>query len=156
MAKSAVRAMDATQEAMKKEWGLDVATFTVTGASGSDTVHFVFNQAGNGNTLQGTSGKDVIFATEHNDNLTGGGGRDQFVFSDTSSGSVQHTITDFETTLDRLDLRQFSAIHSVADFNSVLQQVGNDTLITIDGNDTILLQNVLIANIHASNFIFHA
>lgn len=33
MTKSAVRAMDATQEAMKKEFGLDVATFTVTGAS---------------------------------------------------------------------------------------------------------------------------
>jgi PhoPQ-activated pathogenicity-related protein len=33
MTKSAVRAMDATQEAMKKEWGIDVATFTITGAS---------------------------------------------------------------------------------------------------------------------------
>jgi PhoPQ-activated pathogenicity-related protein len=33
MAKSAVRAMDASQEAMQKEWGLDVKTFTVTGAS---------------------------------------------------------------------------------------------------------------------------
>jgi PhoPQ-activated pathogenicity-related protein len=33
MTKSAVRAMDATQEAMKKEWGIEVATFTVTGAS---------------------------------------------------------------------------------------------------------------------------
>jgi len=33
MAKSAVRAMDATQEAIKKEWNLDIATFTITGAS---------------------------------------------------------------------------------------------------------------------------
>ncbi len=33
MVKSAVRAMDATQEATKKEWGLDVKTFTITGAS---------------------------------------------------------------------------------------------------------------------------
>src|SRR2546423_9107138 len=33
MAKSAVRAMDAAQEAMKKEWNLDIATFTITGAS---------------------------------------------------------------------------------------------------------------------------
>jgi PhoPQ-activated pathogenicity-related protein len=33
MVKSAVRAMDATQEATKKEWDLDVKTFTVTGAS---------------------------------------------------------------------------------------------------------------------------
>jgi PhoPQ-activated pathogenicity-related protein len=33
MVKSAVRAMDATQQVAKKEWGLDIATFTVTGAS---------------------------------------------------------------------------------------------------------------------------
>lgn len=33
MVKSAVRAMDATQEALKKEWGLEVEKFTVTGAS---------------------------------------------------------------------------------------------------------------------------
>jgi len=33
MAKSAVKAMDATTEAMKKEWDLDVATYTITGAS---------------------------------------------------------------------------------------------------------------------------
>jgi len=33
MTKSAVRAMDTAQVALKKEWGLDVATFTVTGAS---------------------------------------------------------------------------------------------------------------------------
>ena len=33
MVKSAVRAMDATQEAVKKEWNLDVEKFTVTGAS---------------------------------------------------------------------------------------------------------------------------
>jgi PhoPQ-activated pathogenicity-related protein len=33
MVKSTVRAMDATQEAAKKEWNLDVEKFTVTGAS---------------------------------------------------------------------------------------------------------------------------
>jgi PhoPQ-activated pathogenicity-related protein len=33
MTKSAVRGMDAAQDAMKKEWNLDIATFTITGAS---------------------------------------------------------------------------------------------------------------------------
>ena len=33
MVKSAVRAMDATQESLKKEWGLEVERFTITGAS---------------------------------------------------------------------------------------------------------------------------
>ena len=33
MVKSAVKGMDATQEALRKEWDLDVKTFTITGAS---------------------------------------------------------------------------------------------------------------------------
>jgi len=33
MAKSAVKAMDATSEAMQKEWGLEIGTYTITGAS---------------------------------------------------------------------------------------------------------------------------
>ncbi|HZN34886.1 MAG TPA: PhoPQ-activated protein PqaA family protein [Pirellulaceae bacterium] len=33
MVKSAVRAMDATQESLKQEWGLEVERFTITGAS---------------------------------------------------------------------------------------------------------------------------
>jgi PhoPQ-activated pathogenicity-related protein len=33
MVKSAVRGMDASQDAIKKEWDLDVTTFTITGAS---------------------------------------------------------------------------------------------------------------------------
>jgi len=33
MVKSAVKGMDATQEALQKEWGLNVKTFTITGAS---------------------------------------------------------------------------------------------------------------------------
>ncbi len=130
--------------------------FTVTSDHGTDTVHFVFNQAGNGPniTLQGTGGKDVIFGTESSDTLTGGGGQDQFVFSPTSSGTVQHAITDFETPLDRIDLREFTTIHTLA--NITVAQQGSDTLVTVDSNDSILLQNVIAANIHASNFIFHA
>jgi hypothetical protein len=134
----------------------DMITFTVSGASGSDTVHFIFNQAGNGPgiTLTGTDGKDVIFATDNNDTLTGGAGRDQFVFMPQGSGNVQHTVTDFETSVDRIDIRQFAAVDDIGDL-TVAQQ-GNDTLITVDGQDTILLQNTVATNIHASNFIFHA
>jgi hypothetical protein len=67
---------------------------------------------------------------------------------------VQHTVTDFEASLDRLDVRQFTGIDELTDF-TVAQQ-GNDTLITLDTHDTILLQNVVATNIHASNFLFHA
>jgi Ca2+-binding RTX toxin-like protein len=132
----------------------DMVTFTVSGASGSDTVNFIFIQAGTAPnpTLQGTSGKDVIFATEGNDTLTGGAGKDQFVFSDTLSGAV-HTITDFETPLDKIDLREFTAVHSLTDIS--VTQDGSSTLVSI-GNDSILLQNVLPSNVHPGNFIFHS
>jgi VCBS repeat-containing protein len=134
----------------------DKVMFTVAGASGTDTVNFIFIQADTGSnlTLQGTSGKDVIFGTESSDTLTGGAGADQFVFGPTSSGTVQHTITDFETPLDKIDLREFSAIDGLEDI-TVVQQ-GNDTVITLDSvNHTIRLQNVIADNMH-SNFIFHA
>jgi hypothetical protein len=136
--------------------GTDMITFTVAGQSASDTVHFVFNQGGTGPgaVLTGTTGKDVIFATGNQDTLTGGGGQDQFVFAPTSSGSaVQHTITDFDVNLDKLDVRQFSAI--TASHLPTESQQGADTLVTLDTNDTILLKNVVATNLHTSDFIIH-
>ena len=129
-------------------------TLSVTdGFGAADTVNFVFNQAGTGPNvvLQGTSGKDVIFATGNQDVLTGGGGADQFVFKPTSSGpSVQHTITDFVVGLDKIDVRQFASISSLP---SDVQQ-GSDTLITLDNHDTVLLKNVVASSLHAGDFIF--
>ena len=132
----------------------DKVTLSVTdGFGAADTVNFVFNQAGTGPNvvLQGTSGKDVIFATGNQDVLTGGGGADQFVFKPTSSGpSVQHTITDFVVGLDKIDVRQFASISSLP---SDVQQ-GSDTLITLDNHDTVLLKNVVASSLHAGDFIF--
>ena len=134
-------------------------TLTVTDSFGaSDNVHFVFNQVGSGpnSTLQGTSGKDVIFATSSQDVLTGGAGQDQFLFAPTSSGpTVQHTITDFEVGIDKLDVRQFSGL-SPSSLSGAIQQQGSDTLITLDAHDTLLLKNVFAANVHASDFIVHS
>jgi Ca2+-binding RTX toxin-like protein len=105
--------------------------------------------------LQGTAGKDVIFATGHQDILTGGGGADQFVFAPTSeTAAVQHTITDFAAGLDKIDIRQFGNIGSLADLTEAQQ--GNDTLLTLDSHDSVLLKNVIAANLHASDFIISA
>jgi len=135
----------------------DKVTLTVTDSFGaSDTVNFVFNQAGSGPNiaLQGTSGKDVVFATSSQDVLTGGAGQDQFLFAPTSSGpTVQHTITDFEAGIDKLDVRLFSGITGASIPMAVEQ--GSDTLITLDGHDTLLLKNVVATSLHASDFIIH-
>ena len=134
----------------------DKITFTVSDSFGAtDTVNFIFNEGGNGPvTLTGTSGKDVIFGSGNGDTLTGGGGLDQFVFKPTSGSPVQHTITDFITGLDKIDVRLFGNLSAT---NAPVEtQQGADTLITLDSNDKLLLQNVTATHLHASDFIFHA
>jgi VCBS repeat-containing protein len=130
---------------------------TVTDSFGAtETVNFVFNETGTGPSaaLQGTAGKDVLFATGHSDTLTGGAGQDQFVFAPTAgSADVQHTITDFTAGLDKIDLRQFGNITALTDLTEVQQ--GSDTLITLDGHDSLLLKNVAAANLSANDFILH-
>jgi VCBS repeat-containing protein len=153
-------------------------TLTVTDTTTGlfDTVNFIFNEAGDTGQsviLSGTSGKDVIFATDTNDTLTGGGAKDQFVFAPGwiygSNGPVtdfSHTITDFEIGLDKIDLRQFSDVSST-DALSIVQQQSGDTLVTweqhitppegapVVEHESLLLKNVIAANLKAGDFIFH-
>ena len=101
---------------------------------------------------------DTVSASNGSDTLTGNGGVDQFVFAPTTSPTaVQHTITNFNTNLDTINLQQFgNTVVSAADLiANHTTQVGNDTLIAIDSNDSILLKNVQVANLHASDFAVH-
>ena len=140
----------------------DSVTFTVTdGFDHSDTVNFIFNQAGQGPdiTLTGTPGKDVIFATGHTDTLIGGLGADQFVFR---IGDGNDTITDFAPGQDHIDLRAFFA---TVDTGNIVQWLAGhaatstansaDVLITLDEDDSITLKNVAIANLSANDFVLH-
>ncbi len=134
----------------------DRITLTVSDAAGHyDTVNFIFVEGAGGQhiTLQGTGGKDIIFATESSDTLIGGGARDQFVFAPASSpDNVQHTVEDFELGLDKIDLRQFSGIGSLSDLTLTEQSGG--TLLTLDTQETVLLKNVAMLNLQSSDFIF--
>lgn len=157
----------------------DQITLTVTDKTTGqfDIVHFIFNEAGDtsqGITLQGTDGKDVIFATDTNDTLTGGGAKDQFVFApgilyDDNGKLVTHlthTITDFTEGLDKIDLRQFSDVSSIGNL-TIVQQDGGDTLVkwqqqvtqgegaAVTEHESLLLKNVIAANLKASDFILH-
>jgi hypothetical protein len=86
------------------------------------------------------------------------GSADQFVFAPTSGpAQVQHTVTDFNVNLDTIDLRAFgtgvsasSLLASAAPANN-----GQDTLITVDSHDNMLLKNVHAASPHTSDFILH-
>jgi VCBS repeat-containing protein len=138
----------------------DKVTLTVAGSFGeSDTVNFIFKATATdpNSPLLGTPGKDVIFASSHQDALTGGGGQDQFVFNP-SFGAIaaQHTVTDFMPGLDKIDLRLFGNFNSFSDVQLAETQLGNDTLITLDDHhDTLLLKNVAHASLSANDFILH-
>jgi Ca2+-binding RTX toxin-like protein len=102
----------------------------------------------------------VIFATGNNDTLTGGGGSDQFVFNHTTGA---HTITDFSTINDHIDLTALSSIVTAATFNAWLASnvaasttSPADTVISLGSTETITLHNVLAAYVNASDFIVHA
>jgi large repetitive protein len=133
----------------------DMVTLAVKDNFGAtDTENFIFAQAGPNITLQGTSGKDVILAINGQDVLTGGAVQDHFVFAPTSTGpSVQHTINDFVIGTDRIDVRQFSNLS--ASTPPTETQQGSNTLVTLDSHDTLLLINVTVTNLHASDFILH-
>ncbi|QPF91352.1 VCBS domain-containing protein [Bradyrhizobium commune] len=132
----------------------DMVTFKVNDSFGaSDTVNFIFSEGGSGPvSLVGTGGKDVLFGTHSSDTLNGNGGQDQFVFSQTSSpDNIQHTVLGFDTTLDKIDVRQFGNINAFSDLT--IAQQNADTLVTLDDHETILLKNVVAGNLHANDFI---
>jgi fibronectin-binding autotransporter adhesin len=138
----------------------DKVALTITDSFGArDTVHFVFNESGSGSrsgltALNGTPGKDVIFATSNSDTLTGGGGHDQFVFKPASGpDAAHHTITDFDVRHDTIDLRSFANIDSSTDLSAIARQVGHDTLLTLDDHNFIFLKNVFAGSLHAGDFI---
>jgi hypothetical protein len=129
----------------------DMVTLTVADGHGAtDTVNFIFNVANNPVTpvtLAGTTGKDVLFGT---------GYQDQFLFA----ASFNHdTIMNFTPDQDRIDLSAVVTANNAGDWFS--QHVtasptnAQDTLVTVDAADTIVLHNVLVANLSASDFILH-
>lgn len=144
----------------------DKLTVTVTDSHGaSDTINFIFQQAGAPDTTQltGTVGKDLLFATEHADSLTGLAGSDNFIFASTTG---QHTVADFTQGQDRIDLRMTGAPTTNAELTSWLsanaeQSVAHpaDTILYLDtghsAQNEIVLQNVTLANLTANDFILH-
>ena len=96
----------------------------------------------------GNDGANTIIGNSGNNILTGGDGLDTFVIS---RGGGQDVINDFAAD-EVIDLSQGAGYAGYIG----LQQVGDDTLVVLSLNDSILLKNVLATSLTAANFIFAA
>ncbi|MEQ1693689.1 MAG: calcium-binding protein, partial [Gemmatimonas sp.] len=124
------------------------------GGGGNDTI----TSNGGVNRLSGGSGNDLLSSGGGADSLVGGGGDDTmiggagddfFVFTDNFGSD---TINDFDANpaggQDRLDVREYSdavlGTLTAGNFAArvVISDLGNDTRVTIDGTDTLLLVGV--------------
>jgi Ca2+-binding RTX toxin-like protein len=116
---------------------LDFSSTVLTGLSGID----------------GGSGNDTIVGSNGDDEITGGKGNDVFVFK---AGFGRDTITDFAAGARIRDVIEF---HDglFADFDAVMASAsmsGSNTVITIDADNSIVLQNVTISALHQNDFLF--
>jgi len=140
---------------------------TLKGGSGNDKLYggigndSVYGNTGNdvlaGNSgndkLNGGAGNDTLEGGTGTDSLVGGAGKDTFIFA-TDTG--KDTIADFDAgssttgdvlSLDKDVLSSFSAVKSAATDTA-------DGLLIKYGTDTILLEGVEKADLHANDFFF--
>ncbi|QWG18005.1 FecR domain-containing protein [Bradyrhizobium sediminis] len=141
----------------------DIGT-VVAGSHVQITYFTTANVATDGsNALYGAAGNDTVDGLGGDDLLIGLGGADTFVFS---PGAGHDTIYDFTPGADRIQLDHFSGVplsvngvFTEADLDAwratpgVFETQGNDTLIHLSPDDTLLLKNVAAADLHAADFI---
>jgi serralysin len=110
------------------------------------------NGYGGNDWIKAGGGKDTVDGGTGNDDMWGGSGNDTFKFH----GDFGHDqIHDFKAGGDA-DIIEFDH-NQVADFNAVLghaQDVGGNVQITLDATHSIFIDNVNVANLHASDFHF--
>ena len=111
-----------------------------------------------GETLDGLGGDDFLFAGnggdrliggDGDDRLSGGHGPDTFVFG---SGFGHDIVTDFSHA-DHIEF-DGGAFQNFKQVRAASHQVGNDTVITLDADNSITLLGVKSQSLHASDFDF--
>lgn len=105
-------------------------------------------------TLNRLDGNDELRGDAGNDILTGGDGADRFIFN--IRGGID-TVTDYTDEVDRLDFTNFNIEATATDsaFDILIshaEQVGDDTVFTMDGGEVIILEDVLISVLDAGDF----
>ena len=138
---------------------------TLFGGNGNDAL---YGDDGD-DTLYGGNGMDILFGGAGSDRLQGGdadgddafdwliggSGADTFVFRESCG---QDVIVDFEPGIDTIDLSHPTigamGINSFSDLSPLMNQVGANVVISLNGNDSITITNVTIAQLTAADFDF--
>src|SRR5262245_7947507 len=98
--------------------------------------------------LYGGSGRDFIVGGPGNDDLFGGADDDTFVFR--HGGGTDH-IHDLQAG-DHIDVRDYGFASGQAVLNA-FKQSGHDAVLTLPGGDKVIVENTLVSDLHASQFI---
>ncbi len=121
---------------------------TLTGDNGANRLD---GAAGN-DSLNGGNGNDILDGGTDSDTLTGGAGDDRLLFSD---GYGSDVLTDFTIGDDTIDFTGIgTAADNFADVQSHASQVGAHTVVDFGNGDVLTIQNVLMTNLSASDFLF--
>ncbi len=136
---------DAGANELRGDYGND----TLSGGDGDDSL---IGDFGGGGGLLG--GDDILDGGSGNDSLRGGDNDDTFIFrpgygNDTITDFVAGAGTDDSVTLINSGIVDFADL--VANFAT---DNGTDTTITLSSGDTLVLQNVLVSQLHADDFTF--
>jgi Ca2+-binding RTX toxin-like protein/rhodanese-related sulfurtransferase len=121
----------------------------IDAGSGNDVI---LGGAGN-DVINAGSGDDRIVGDAGNDILTAGSGNDVFFFA---QGFGKDIITDFRTTGASADLLEFqnSLFASFETAIATANQVGADTVFTIDAETSLTLQGVQLTSLSVDDFRF--
>jgi Ca2+-binding RTX toxin-like protein len=126
---------------------------TVVGNSGDDSVEggdgddVIAGDAGS-DQLHGGVGGDVLAGGAGNDILEGGAGSDTFVFA---AGDWKDAVLDFTPGEDILEFRGGAFPDAAAAFAAATSS-GNDTIVVIDAETSVILQGVALANLSVNDF----
>lgn len=118
----------------------------LSGGSGSD---ILYGHAGN-DTLNAGAGNDLLVGGTGSDTLTGGAGADKFVFN---FGDGIDTVTDFTDSEGDVIALHGYGVTTFTGLETLMTQVGSDTVITFDAQDQIVLHNVQMAQLSSGDFL---
>lgn len=123
---------------------------SVDAGAGNDTIVGV-NLASFADDLKGNAGDDTLTGGRGNDKLTGGSGGDTFIFDAADFG--KDTITDFGVGFDVIEFSN-TLFANFGEVQDAMTQVGANTVITLDSDNTITLTNVTASLLTAGQFDF--